>query len=252
MSAGTGASLKSLYGARLEALTSALARGDEAGFLATLDEVLRTRRPELFDELRDVTVSLKVALERFRLDARLADFAEREIPDARQRLAHVIKMTDEAAHRTLDLVEQSGPPAERTAKTAETLAEAWSRFRARQIETREFHLLLKRMDAFLPAARADSELIRRNLSEMLLTQGFQDLTGQILRGVIALVSELESSLAELARLSGAEHAPADREGERVVEEHRARGHGPAVPGVGQTEAAIGQQDVDALLSGLGI
>ena len=252
MSANAGASLKGLYGARLEALGSALARGDEAAFLATLDDVLRTRRPELFDELRDVTVSLKVALDRFRVDARLADFAEREIPDARQRLAHVIKMTDEAAHRTLDLVEQSGPPAERTAQAAETLAGSWTRFRARQIETREFHELLKRMDAFLPAARADSELIRRNLGEMLLTQGFQDLVGQILRGVIALVCELESSLAELARLSGADPSAASpREGE-AAEPQRSHGHGPAIPGVTQGEVAIGQQDVDALLSGLGI
>jgi chemotaxis protein CheZ len=240
-------SMQSLYGPRLEALAAALERGDEAAFLATLDDVIRTRKPELLEDLRDVTVNLKGALERFRLDARLADFAEREMPDARQRLAHVIKMTDQAAHRTLDLVEQSGPPAERTAKTAESLGEAWTKFRARQIETREFHELLKRMDKFLPAARVDSELIRRNLGEVLLTQAYQDLAGQILRGVIALVHELESALAELARLSGADPAAADATGRHV-----SHGHGPAVPGVTRGEVAIGQQDVDALLSGLGI
>jgi chemotaxis protein CheZ len=251
MSGAGWASSKSLYGARLEALTTAFARDDEAAFLAALDEVLRTRRPELFDELRDVTVNLKVALDRFRLDARLTDFAEREMPDARQRLAYVIKMTDEAAHRTLDLVEQSGPPAERTAKAAETLMASWTKFRSREIETRAFHELLKRMDAFLPAARADSELIRRNLGEVLLTQSFQDLAGQILRGVIALVSELESSLAELVRLSGTEPATASRADPPGAENPPSRGHGPAVPGVTQGELAA-QQDVDALLSGLGI
>ncbi len=251
MSGTAGTSLKSLYGARLETLAMALARADEATFLATLDEMLRTRRPELFDELRDVTVNLKVALDRFRLDARLADFAEREMPDARQRLVHVIKMTDEAAHRTLDLVEQSGPPAERTAKSAESLVASWTKFRARDIGTREFHELLKRMDVFLPAARVDAELIRRNLGEMLLTQSFQDLAGQILRGVIALVSELESSLAELVRLSGGEPATATQE-KPAAQGHQSHGHGPAVPGVTQGEVAAGQQDVDALLSGLGI
>jgi chemotaxis protein CheZ len=204
-----------------------------------------------------VTVNLKVALDRFRLDARLADFAEREMPDARQRLAHVLKMTDQAAHRTLDLVEQSGPPAERTAKAAEALGASWIKFRARQIETREFHELLKRLDAFLPAARADAELIRRNLGEVLLTQGFQDLTGQILRGVIALVHELELALNELGRLSGASPPPDAPTGEHVphaaaVRASAPHGHGPAVPGVTQGEVAVGQQDVDALLSGLGI
>ncbi|SRR5579883_561856 len=238
--------LKTQYGARVEALSAALARDDEAAFLAVLDDMLHTRKPALFNELRDLTSTLQVALDRFRLDARLADFAEKEIPDARQRLAHVLKMTDEAAHRTLDLVEQSGPPADRTAKAAAALAGSWQRFRDRRIELKEFHEMLKRMDAFLPAARADSELIRKNLNEVLLTQGYQDLTGQIIRGVIELVREIEAAIVELARLSGGESSGAERQG------RAARGHGPVVPGVTQGEVATGQQDVDALLSGLGM
>lgn len=238
-------SIKAQYGARVAALTAALQSGDDATFIAVLDDLLHTRKPELFTELRDLTQNLQVALERFRLDSRLADFAEKDMPDARERLRHVLKMTDEAAHRTLDLVEQSSPPAERTSRAAQALAAPWKRFRARRIELREFHTMLKRMDAFLPAARADAELIRRNLGEVLLTQGYQDLTGQIIRGVIALVRELESALAELARLSGTvrEAAP-ERPGEAT--------HGPVIPGVTEGEVASGQQDVDALLSGLGM
>jgi chemotaxis protein CheZ len=234
------------YGARVEALVTALARDDEAGFLAALDDLVKARKPALIGELRDLTCTLQVALDRFRLDARLADFAEKEMPDARQRLAHVLKLTDEAAHRTLDLIERSGPPAERTTKSAQALAAPWKRFRERRIELKEFHELLKRMDGFLPAARADADLIRRNLNEMLLTQAYQDLTGQIIRGVIELVREIEAALAELARLAGGEPGtsePAPRS---------SRGEGPAVPGVTQGEVAAGQQDVDALLSGLGV
>lgn len=238
--------IQSQYGARVEALAAALGRGDEAAFLAVLDDILHTRKPAVFTELRDLTANLQVALERFRLDSRLADFAEKEMPDARQRLTHVLEMTDEAAHRTLDLVEQSGPPAERAAKAAEALAGPWRRFRERRIELREFHEMLKRMDAFLPATRTDAELIRKNLNEVLLTQGYQDLTGQIIRGVIELVRELESALVELARLSGAEPEGAEDAAPS------SRGHGPVVPGVTRGEVASGQQDVDALLSGLGM
>ena len=82
---------------------------------------------------RAATSPRAAALERFRLDSRLDDLAEKEMPDARQRLNHVLKLTDEAAHRTLDLVEQSGPPAERTAREAAALTESWARFRARKI-----------------------------------------------------------------------------------------------------------------------
>ncbi len=239
-------SIKSQYGARVEALSHALASDDQAAFLAVLDDMMHTRRPALLGELHDLTVNLQVALERFRLDARLADYAEKDIPDARQRLAHVLDMTNEAAHRTLDLVEQSGPPAERTSKEAIELSASWRKFRDRKIETREFHKLLKRMDAFLPSAHSDAELIRRNLAEVLLTQGYQDLTGQIIRSVMQLVDELEAALVELSRLSGGGGEP------RNAQAQSARGHGPVVPGVTEGEVASGQQDVDALLSGLGM
>ncbi|HTT01935.1 MAG TPA: protein phosphatase CheZ [Steroidobacteraceae bacterium] len=239
-------SIRAQYGARVEALADALKRGDDDAFLAALDDIVHARRAAQFSELRDLTANLHVALDRFRLDSRLADFAEKDMPDARQRLAYVLKMTDEAAHRTLDLVERSSPPAERTAKNSAALLTSWKRFRARNIELREFHTMLKRMDAFLPAARADSELIRRNLGEVLLTQGYQDLTGQIIRGVIELVRELENALVELGRLSGADAEAAQRA------QPATQAHGPAIPGVTQGEVASRQQDVDALLLGLGM
>jgi len=238
--------LAARYGSRVEALVAALARDDEAGFLAVLDDILKARKPALIGELRDLTCNLQSALERFRLDARLADFAEKEIPDARQRLAHVLKLTDEAAHRTLDLIERTGPPAERTAKSAEALAAPWKRFRERRIALREFHEMRKHMDAFLPAARADAELIRSNLNAMLLTQAYQDLTGQIIGSVIELVGEIEVALAALGHLSGGEPGTS----ERVP--RSSRGERQAGPGATHGGIATDQRDVDALLSGLGM
>ena len=106
--------------------------------------------------------------------------------------------------------------------------------------------LVKSIEKFLPAARSNSELIRRNLADVLLAQGYQDLTGQIIRSVMKLVEELESALANLARLSGdvVEHA--------TMGDNPSAGQGPAVPGVSKGDHASGQTDVDALLSGLGM
>ncbi len=237
--------LQAQYGSRVQALSEALQAGDEALFFGVLDDMLHTRKPAVFGELRELTTNLQMALDRFRVDSRLADLAEKDMPDARQRLAHVLKMTDEAAHRTMDLVEQSGPPAERAAKEAESLLQFWTHFRNRSISVKDFHDLLGRMDTFLPLVRADAELIRKNLAEVLLTQGYQDLTGQIIRGVMQLVQELETALVDLTRLSG-EHSEAHKA------MRSSKGHGPVVPGVTQGEVASGQQDVDALLSGLGV
>jgi chemotaxis protein CheZ len=89
--------------------------------------------------------------------------------------------------------------------------------------------------------------VRGNLSEVLLAQGYQDLSGQIIRGVMKLVSELEVALADLIRLS-----KSGMEVSNAAKEEPARGFGPAVPGIDNGPAVSGQQDVDALLSGLGM
>ena len=248
--------LKLEYGACVEALSEALRGGDETAFFTAVDHIVRMREPATLTEIRKLTGDLQKALERFSIESRLADIAENEIPDARTRLTHVIRMTDDAAHRTLDLVEKSGPLAERTAREATALIEALKTYRDRPPGASGFEGAVRSIDAFLPVARAveaflptvraDSEQIRKNLADVLLAQGYQDLTGQIIRSVIKLVEELEETLASLTQLSGdvVEHT--------TLGESPEKGHGPVVPGVTRGEVASGQTDVDELLSGLGM
>lgn len=238
--------LKQQYAGRLTAMLSALEAGNETLFGEELDALVRTRESSLTMQLRKLTLDLSAALERFQLDSRLVDLAEKEVPDAKHRLDHVMKLTDEAAHKTMDLVEQSGPLAGRTAKEAVALATLWKSFRARDIAVADFKTLLQRMDQFLPAAQADSEQVRKNLAEVLLTQGYQDLTGQIIRGVIKLVNEIEGVLNALLKMSTI------GEGGSVAATPTSAGFGPAVPGINNGAMVGGQQDVDALLSGLGM
>lgn len=240
-------SLREEYGASIAALSGALAAEDEAGFLEELDTLVQRRERALFGELRKLTGDLQSALDRFRVDSRLLDLAEKEVPDARHRLDHVLKLTDEAAHRTMDLVERSGPLAERTAREAADIFEPWKRFRAREIAVADFRDMIERMDVFLQAACTDMDTVRSNLSEVLLAQEYQDLSGQIIRGVMKLVTELELALVDLVRLSKSGTNLA-----RPISDETRRGFGPAVPGIEHGPAVSGQQDVDALLSGLGM
>jgi len=246
MTTGTTTPLREEFGATVAALSDALAAGDEAVFYAELDALLQRRERMLFLDLRKLTGDLQSALQRFRMDSRLVDLAEKDVPNAKLRLDHVLKLTDEAAHRTLDLVEQSGPLAERTARSAQGLVEVWQRFRDRKIAVADFHRMVREMDAHLQATGTDMSKVRENLSEVLLAQGYQDLTGQIIRGVMKLVSELEIALVDLMRLS--------RSGtrSRPVSDETRRGFGPPIPGINSGPAVSGQQDVDALLSGLGV
>jgi chemotaxis protein CheZ len=125
----------------------------------------------------------------------------------------------------------------------------WKRFRARNIAVDEFREMVTRMDGFLTAASKDMGTVRGNLAEVLLTQGYQDLSGQIIRGVMKLVSELEMALVELVRLSKSGSRSSK---DAAPVEAASRGFGPAIPGVDHGPAVSGQQDVDALLSGLGM
>ena len=247
--------LKLEYGACVDALSDALRGSDETAFFNAVDHIVRMREPATLTEIRRLTGGLQQALERFSVESRLADIAENEIPDARTRLSHVIKMTDEAAHRTLDLVEQSGPLAERTQREASSLIVSLRGYRDRPsgngfegaVRSMDAFLpVVRAVEAFLPAVRADSEQIRKNLADVLLAQGYQDLTGQVIRSVIKLVEELEEALASLAKLSGdlVEHT--------TLGENPDKNHGPVVPGVTKGDVAAGQTDVDELLSGLGM
>jgi chemotaxis protein CheZ len=247
MSSGIDA-LRTEYGSNVATLAGALAAGDEQLFLAELDMLVHRRERTLFSELRKLTGDLQSALERFSVDSRLVDLAEKEVPDARARLDHVLKMTDEAAHRTMDLVEQCGPLAERTARTSSEIAELWTKFRARKIQVDEFRTMLAKLDAFLPDSRSDMEQVRNNLTEVLMAQGYQDLSGQIIRGVMKLVSELEMALADLVRLS----RTGSNSSSNSTNDGMSRGFGPAVPGVDNGPSVSGQQDVDSLLAGLGM
>jgi chemotaxis protein CheZ len=246
MTTGTTKTLREEFGATIAVLSDALAAGDDALFYAELDTLLQRRERMMFLDLRKLTGDLQSALQRFRVDSRLADLAANDVPDARLRLDHVLKLTDEAAHRTLELVERSAPLAERTARSAEKLVEPWQRFRDRKIAVEDFHRMVSDMDAFLQGTRDDMENVRANLSAVLVAQDYQDLTGQIIRGVLKLVTELEIALTDLVRLASV--------GPRTpsVSDETRRGFGPPIPGINSGPSASGQQDVDLLLSGLGV
>jgi chemotaxis protein CheZ len=188
-------------------------------------------------ELRRLTDDLQTALEDFRNDSRLAQLAEHEVPDARVRLQHVLKLTDDAAHQTLDLVEQSVPLAERT-----TLA-----VRAMQ-QTQHAQLDPAIVAQFLTTTGQDMDRLRSNLSSMLLAQGYQDLSGQILRGVMKLVDELERTLARLLTLTCRGTPTASV----AAKKNSTAPSGPAIPGLANGAAVSAQNDVDDLLTGLGL
>ena len=69
--------------------------------------------------------------------------------------------------------------------------------------------LLARVESLLTSAKLDANVAGTDPVESLTARSYQDLSGQIIRGVITLVGEVESTLGQLALLAG--HDPANLE-----------------------------------------
>jgi chemotaxis protein CheZ len=233
--------LRERYGSMVAALQVAIDAGDDVAFHHAFDALREGLSEEFMPELKRLTASAESALNRFRERARIDALAGQEVPDARKRLAHVVKLTDEAAHRTLDLVEKSGPLIEQTAREAAELLEAWTVYGNREYAGNS--LWPERTLAFLERSLTDADRVRSLLSEMLMAQGYQDITGQIIRSVIALVGEIETVLGQLVALSNGEETrrmPAlQMPGAKGASDWE-QGLGPQVPGITDSSAVAGQ------------
>ncbi|MGX2041268.1 protein phosphatase CheZ [Methylocaldum sp. MU1018] len=228
------------------ALLAALERGDDESADRILDEIGRVRETLMFQEVGKLTRQLHDTLANFALDEKIADLTEKEIPDAKQRLNYVIAMTEQAANTTLNAVESILPLAESLRDRSDELGGRWRRFRQREMPYEEFKSLSQDLAEHFAAAAEHLQTVQHSLTEVLMAQGFQDLTGQIIRRVIKLVQDLERSLVELIRISGRRFKSS---GESVPEAAPAA-LGPAVPGVDE-DTVRNQDDVDSLLSSLG-
>ena len=236
----------------VRALAEQIEAGNEVEANRLIDELSKLRENSLFQEVGKLTRELHDTLNGFQLDARVADLTAKDIPDAKERLQYVVTMTDQAAHKTMNAVDETLPVVEGMGDQAGNLHDAWTAFRERRLSADEFRGLSKEVDGFLVKVADDSALVHQKLTEVMMAQDYQDLTGQIISRVIKLVHEVEESLVELVRISGQNLKSGDEQPQGPKSKVTEKGQGPAVPGVDDTGDVVGSQDdVDDLLSSLG-
>ncbi len=221
----------------------------------TLAEIGLMMDGVMYQEVGRLTRTVHESLKLFMADERLKDLAESEIPNAAERLRYVVRMTEQAANKTLNSVEDSLPLAEQLAHSAKEMGEYWERSVERDLTIDDCRKMSAEMNDFFAAVKIHSDSLYRNLSDVQLAQGFQDLTGQIIWRVITLVSDIEDKLIGLIKVAGeqAEQLEKGPNAKRVESKREPdiEAHGPAVPGVDKGSYVKGQDDVDELLSSLG-
>ncbi|MCI0655406.1 MAG: protein phosphatase CheZ [Methylococcaceae bacterium] len=226
---------------------AALEEGDERAADEILDNITSVRETRLFREVGKLTRQLHEAITGFTLDERIACLTEKEIPDAKERLNYVITMTQQSADTTLGAVEELLPLSEGMgARTAE-LREKWSRFLRKEMDYDEFKRVSNELVEHFSSSSESLETMQSKLNEVLMAQGFQDLTGQIIKRVINLVQDVEFSMVEMIRISGGRlSGTKDR-----ATANPGKLEGPAIPGILDEHTIINQDGVDDLLSSLG-
>ncbi|MED5526670.1 protein phosphatase CheZ [Gallaecimonas pentaromativorans] len=236
----TGISLE-----QARALVAHLEAGQEQQAEAVLREMAVSANTELFSQVGKLTRELHDSLLEFQQDPRLATLATQDIPDAKDRLMHVITMTESAANTTMDAVESCLPIADKLVDSIDSLNPAWQRLMEREMKVGEFKTLVHDLDGFLVNSKNEADELRGALTEVLMAQGFQDLTGQIIRRVIELVREVEERLVSLVAMFGEPKMANERQKSSTEPE------GPILNPEGRDDVVTGQDDVDDLLSSLG-
>ena len=237
-------------------LVSLIESGNNQAARELLDETGAQNSVELFSEVGKLTRQLHDSLNNFQLDPRIANMANEDIPDAQSRLMYVIEATEEAANKTMDLVDSCMPIAEKLNTEIVNLQPEWKKLMSRELQLGEFNQLVKQIDRFFIESNDDSAKLMSLLTEVLMAQGYQDLTGQVIRRVIELVKEVEDNLVYMLTMFGGVEPKEDvrtleKPNKSEIQADMIKAEGPIMDADSREDVASDQDDVDDLLSSLG-
>lgn len=204
---------------------------------------------ELFAEIGKLTRQLHDSLNNFQVDSRLTDLAKADIPDAKERLNYVIERTEEAANKTMDAVEAIFPVIESLQSRVEDVNPLWTKLIQNKLELPEFKQLCLDIDLLLKSTGSETDKIRVLMTDVLMAQDFQDLTGQVIRKVIDLVIEVEDGLIGMLTAFGMSSDSVQNKAKPSVGDNLVEG--PIVNTKERNDVVSDQDDVDDLLSSLG-
>ncbi len=196
---------------------------------------------DLIHRIAQLTRMLRESMRELGLDQAIKDAAH-AIPDARDRLHYVARMTEQAANRVLNTAEQMQPLQESIQRDSRALDERWQQWFDHPVELDQARELVADTRALLKDVPQKAQESLSLLMEIIMAQDFQDLTGQVIMKMLGVVSAIETELVQVL----IDNVPQERRDE-------AAGllNGPEVSPQGKVDVVTSQDQVDDLLSSLG-
>jgi chemotaxis protein CheZ len=223
----------------------AMAAGDTPGAVAAggaAGEGPETDK-NMYERLGGIVRLLHDSLRELGYDRALTE-ASSQINDAQDRLEYVATLTEQAANKVLNTLDEGMPAQDKLSKQAQDMEGRWAALFAGKLSLDEFKALAGDSRQFAAAVSEATEAEKARLLEIMMAQDFQDITGQLIKKVVGITKTVENELAQLLR----DNAPPETRAKLAEKE--------AVPvqlmsGPSMPSAALDQDNVDDLLADLG-
>lgn len=197
----------------------------------------------MFERLGGIVRLLHDSLRELGYDKALNE-ASSQIVDAQDRLEYVASLTEQAANKVLNTLDEGMPAQDLLSKQSKDMELRWADLFEGKLSLDEFKALAGDSRQFATSVTAATEAEKARLLEIMMAQDFQDITGQLIKKVVKITQAVEGELAQLLR----DNAPPDLK-EKLAQKQATPEplmQGPSVP-----QAALNQDNVDDLLADLG-
>lgn len=196
---------------------------------------------ELIGKIAQLTRMLRDSMRELGLDQAIKEAAD-AIPDARDRLGYVARMTEQAANRVLNAAEAVQPLQETMQKRARDLDARWQAWFEHPVELSEARELVDDTRSMLQDVPADTQKSLDLLLEIIMAQDFQDLTGQVITRMLGVIGTIEQELVQVL----IDNVPKEKR-----EDTNSLLNGPQTSPDGKPDVVANQDQVDDLLASLG-
>ncbi len=197
---------------------------------------------DVFTRIGHLTRNLHDALRELGYDSKVED-AVSSLPDARARLSYIANLTGQAANKVLAGVERCQNINDDMAAKAKEMDEKWDQLFNNEMSLQEFKEHVYETHHFIKSIRSSTSSYSSEFTEIMISQDFHDLTGQVVNRIADMAQNLETQLVKLLL----DTTPVEQR--KNVQDQWLTG--PTIDATNRTDVCSDQSQVDDLLESLG-